>query len=399
MSHELMITNYENHICACCYEENRLAELQIISDLHGASAPQSPSESILGNIYIAKVQNIVKNLDAAFVEIQPGMVCYYSLKENSHYFMNQKTTEKVTIGDELLVQVTKESIKTKAPMVSSKLHLTGNLVIVTLGKGRAKVSNKLPKDEKTLLLKATIEKKLPDSYGAIIRTNAYESSIEAVEQELEQLLNQLITIVEQAKFRKVYSCLYQERTTLIRLMDDYNNKDLTHIITDIPEVYDQIVEWLPKEERSKAELFKEGLQPLYAIFRLDRDWKEIISNRVWLKSGAYLVIEQTEAMTVIDVNTGKAVNRNNREDHFLKVNQEASAEIARQLRLRNLSGIIIIDFIDMEEPAHKEQLIQYLCNEIRKDRIQTSYVDMTQLNLVELTRKKVYKPLNEQIFS
>ena len=139
------------------------------------------------------------------------------------------------------------------------------------------------------------------------------------------------------------------------------------------------------------------MQPLYALYRLDRDWKEITEKRVWLKSGAYLVIEQTEAMVVIDVNTGKAVNKKKREEHFLKVNQEATTEIARQLRLRNLSGIIMIDFIDMENLVHKDALIQHLCREIKKDRVQTAYVDMTALNLVELTRKKVQKSLAEQL--
>lgn len=399
MSHELMITNYENHICACYYEENHLTELRILSNTNEAANMDSASGNILGNIYVAKVQNIVKNLDAAFVEIQPGIVCYYSLKENHHHFLNPKNTEKVVAGDELLVQVTKEAIKTKAPLASSKLQLTGNLVIVTLGTGKVGISNKLPKDEKTSAMKLAIEEKLPKGYGAIIRTNAYESPLEAVEQELERLLLQLTTIVEQARFRKAYSCLYQERTSLTRLLDDYNNKELGHIITDLPEIYAELLERLPDGERSKAELYREGLQPLYAMYRFDRDWKEITGRRVWLKSGAYLVIEQTEAMVVIDVNTGKAVNKKNREEHFLKVNQEAATEIARQLRLRNLSGIILIDFIDMENLVHKEQLIQHLCNEIRKDRIPTSYIDMTQLNLVELTRKKVQKSLAEQISS
>lgn len=397
MSHELMITNYENHICACYYEDHRLTELQILPDLTGTAKTKAASEFILGNIYVAKVQNVVKNLDAAFVEIQPGVVCYYSLKENHHHFLNPKNTEKVAVGDELLVQVTKEAIKTKAPLASSELHLTGNLVIVTFGTDKIGISNKLPKDEKTLAMKFALEKKLPKGYGAIIRTNAYESSLEAMEQEFDRLLERLMTIVEQAGFRKAYSCLYQERTSLVKLIDDYNNKELVHIITDLPEVYTGLLEQLPKEETCKAELFKEGLQPLYAIYRLDRDWKEITDKRVWLKSGAYLVIEQTEAMVVIDVNTGKSVNKKKREEHFLKVNQEAATEIARQLRLRNLSGIILIDFIDMENITHKEQLIYHLCNEIRKDRIQTSYIDMTGLNLIELTRKKVQKSLAEQI--
>ena len=181
------------------------------------------------------------------------------------------------------------------------------------------------------------------------------------------------------------------------MLNDYNNPDLTQIITDIPEIAAEVRDSLPEADREKVRLYSGELQPLYALYRLDRDWKEITEKRVWLKSGAYLVIEQTEAMVVIDVNTGKAVNKKKREEHFLKVNQEATTEIARQLRLRNLSGIIMIDFIDMENLVHKDALIQHLCREIKKDRVQTAYVDMTALNLVELTRKKVQKSLAEQL--
>lgn len=385
MSHELMITKYENHICACYYEENHLSELQLITP------------SILGNIYVAKVQNVVKNLDAAFVEIQPGMVCYYSLLENKHHFLNRKNTERLVVGDEILVQVTKEAIKSKAPTVSAELHLTGNLVVVTLGTGKVGVSKKLPKDARTQEMKAALEPYLPKGYGAILRTNSYESSIEAVQEEFQCLLQKLTTLVEQAGYHKAYSCLYQEQTTLGKLLKDYNNQNLTQIITDLPELEGELRASLPEAAQGKLRLYSGGMQPLYAIYRLDRDWKELTGKRVWLKSGAYLVIEQTEAMVVIDVNTGKAVNKKKREEHFLTVNQEAATEIARQLRLRNLSGIILIDFIDMKHLVHKEALIQHLCREIKKDRIPTSYVDMTGLHLVELTRKKVQKSLLEQL--
>lgn len=385
MSHELMITKYENHICACYYEEERLTELQIITS------------SILGNIYVAKVQNVVQNLEAAFVEIQPGVVCYYSLQENEHYFLNPKNSNRLAAGDEILVQVTKEAIKSKAPTVSSELHLTGKLVVVTLGTGKVGVSKKLPNDEKTRMMKTELEKSLPKGYGAILRTNSYESTLDAVQEEFQHLLQKLTALVEQAGYHKAYSCLYQERTTLTRLLKDYNNPDLNRIVTDLPEIEAEIRDYLTEADKEKLRLYSGELQPLYALYRLDRDWKEITGTRVWLKSGAYLVIEQTEAMVVIDVNTGKAVNKKKREEHFLKVNQEAATEIARQLRLRNLSGIIMIDFIDMEHQTCKEALIRHLCQEIKKDRIQTSYVDITGLNLIELTRKKVQKSLAEQL--
>lgn len=387
MSHELMITRYENQICACYYEEERLTELQLITS------------SILGNIYVAKVQNVVKNLDAAFVEIQPGVVCYYSIKENVPSFLNKKNTDRLAAGDEILVQVHSDAIKTKAPTAGSELRLTGNLVVVTYGAGKVSVSRKLPNDEKTQEMKSRLEEGIPKGYGAILRTNSYESTMEEVEAEFQDLLQKLTVLVEQAPYHKAYSCLYQEQTMLRKLVLDYNNPDLTRIITDLPEIEAELRRCLSEPDRDKLQLYSGELQPLYALYRLDRDWKEVTGRRVWLKSGAYLVIEQTEAMVVIDVNTGKAVNKKQREEHFRKINEEAATEIARQLRLRNLSGIIMIDFIDMENMTHKEELIRHLCKEIKKDRIQTTYVDMTRLNLVELTRKKVQKSLAEQLES
>lgn len=387
MSHELMITQYENHTCACYYEDNQLTELQLITP------------SILGNIYVARVQNVVKNLDAAFVEIQPGIVCYYSIKENVPHFLNKKNTDRLAAGDEILVQVHSDAIKSKAPTIGSELRLTGNLVVVTYGAGKVGVSRKLPNDEKTQEMKSRLEDGLPKGYGAILRTNSYESTIEEVQAEFEYLLKKLTALVEQAGYHKAYSCLYQEQTMLRKLVLDYNNPDLTRIITDLPEIETELQNYLIESDKNKIQLYSGELQPLYALYRLDRDWKEITGKRVWLKSGAYLVIEQTEAMVVIDVNTGKAVNKKKREEHFRKINEEAATEIARQLRLRNLSGIIMIDFIDMENMTHKEDLIRHLCREIKKDRVQTTYVDMTRLNLVELTRKKIQKSLAEQLES
>jgi ribonuclease G len=319
------------------------------------------------------------------------------LNGNQHHFLNPKQNDRVVIGDELLVQVTKEAIKSKAPMAGSELHLTGGLVVVTLGGSKVGVSKKLPNDSKTQTMKQALQERLPKGYGAILRTNSYESTLEQVEAEFDRLLEQLSTLVEQARFHKVYSCLYQERSAIQQLLDDYNNDRLITILTDIPELEAQLQKLLTGQDIHKLKHYSETMQPMYALYRLDRDWKEAVAKRVWLKSGAYLVIEQTEAMVVIDVNTGKAVNKKNRAEHFLKVNQEAAGEIARQLRLRNLSGIIMIDFIDMEDLTHKEQLIQYLCNELKKDRIQTTYIDMTRLNLVELTRKKVKRSLQEQL--
>lgn len=392
--HELMITQYENRTCACYYEEGVLSELTILPNRQA----EQKQTSLLGNIYVGRVQNIVRNLEAAFVEIQPGLACYYSLEENkTHLVLNAKSKKALTAGDEILVQVSREASKTKAPTVSAELQLTGNLVILLYGKKRVNISRKLPSDERIRKLKAELENRLPEGFGVIVRTNAYESTDTAILEEFDALLEQLTTLIAQAGYHTVFSCLYQENTPLKRMLNDYNNEALTRIITDIPVVFEELSTLLPSGEQEKLELFQPQFQPLYAIYRFDRDWKEAVEQRVWLKSGGYLVIEQTEALTVIDVNTGKAVSKKSRQDNILKVNLEAAGEVARQLRLRNLSGIIIVDFIDMEQKEQREKLITHLCQEIKKDRIPTNFVDITRLNLVELTRKRVQKSLKEQL--
>ncbi len=389
---ELMFTRYQNHICACYYEQNRLTDFRLLSPEN-----ERGSSAILGNIYIAKVQTISKQLNAAFVEIQPNVACYYSMEQKHHVLASGQCTERISVGDEILVQVTQEAIKTKLPSAGSELSLTGNLTVVCYGSHGVSVSRKLPDDGVTRQRRACLKQELPESYGVILRTNAYEASVEDILDEFRHLLKRLKEIVERSRFHTVFSCLYHAQSGLASVVQDYNYDSLSRMITDLPDVLDELRTLLPARYQDKIEWFASDLQPLYAVYRLDRDWKEMTARHVWLKSGAYLVIDQTEAMTVIDVNTGKAEHKRKQEDFFLKVNLEAAEEIARQLRLRNLSGIILVDFIDMQEEDHKKELIRHLCGAIRRDRILTQYVDMTQLNLVELTRKKVRRPLAEQL--
>lgn len=416
MTREWMITSYQNHIWSCIYEDSKLMELEILNDIqkssdehernfhsnHTEPAPDKQYGSVtLGNIYVGRVQNVVKNLNAAFIEIQNGVPCYYSLDDNTPVYLNPKNTDRIVIGDEVLVQVSKEAIKQKAPVVSSTLSLTGTYVVVETGKHTVGISKRLSKDENLISLKQIIQKELPEGYSVILRTNAAGADPETVLSEYHTLLSKLQDIIDTAKYKKVFSCLYQEAGELKRILQNIQNPNLIKITTDLPEIYDALTlllkDSIPESDPAILKLYKQELQPLYAVYKLDRDYKEAVEKKVWLRSGAYLVIEQTEAMVVIDVNTGKAVNKKAKEEHFLKVNMEAMTEIVRQLRLRNLSGIIMIDFIDMEEASSRASLIEHIKAEIKKDRIPTNYIEMTKLNLVELTRKKVQRSLMEQL--
>ncbi len=219
-------------------------------------------------------------------------------------------------------------------------------------------------------------------------------------EEFHRLCGELKQLVEQAGYRTCFSCLKQSPPEYLNVLKNSYYAGLNEIVTDIPEIYEDILgrmgEILDREGIS-VRLYEDPMLPLGALYNLDRQIIRGLDTKVWLKSGGYLIIEPTEALTVIDVNTGKSVTKKKPQEHFLKLNKEAAAEIALQLRLRNISGIIIIDFIDLKRKEDRAELMKTLAEAVGKDPVPVQVVDMTPLNLVELTRKKVSKSLKEQL--
>ena len=207
-------------------------------------------------------------------------------------------------------------------------------------------------------------------------------------------------MLEKAPCRTCYSVLEAAYPSYIQGLRDTYSGALEAILTDIPEYYGQMRSYLEAEQPEdigKLQLYEDPTLPLLKLYSLEAAMESALSRRVWLKSGGYLVIEPTEALTVIDVNTGKYAGKKNMEEAVLKINLEAAVETARQLCLRNLSGIIIVDFIDMAPEEHKKLLLDTLEAELKKDPVKTVLVEMTKLGLVEITRKKVRKPLHEMV--
>lgn len=412
-------------------------------------------DSILDEIYIGKVQNIVKNLNAAFVEISPGTVCYLPLEDLKHPIYTKKGASKnVQQGDELLVQVKREGIKTKAPAVTTNLTLHGKYALLTTGNVQISVSAKLPKEEKERLTEVVKEyeregrrihflnKENEDSihrnhciqneeknsstpeictendnssadnggsadmdrkerpYGWLLRTNAGGASPEVIKKDLLRLQTKYEELMKTAQYRTCFSCLLARPSAYLKRFGDLYTKEVDEILTDDREFFEQMTEYLQEnqpEDIAKLRFYEDRLLPMEKLYSLDRHLKEALGERVWLKSGGYLVIQPTEALTVIDVNTGKFTAGKKKEAAFLKLNQEAALEAARQIRLRNLSGIIIIDFINMEETESETQLLRTLDGVLRSDPIRTTLVDMTKLSLVEITRMKKERPLYESM--
>ncbi len=368
-----------------------------VAELH-CSNTETESNTLLGNIYVGRVKNIVTNINAAFVEIANGQECYYAIEENPFPIFTRKIGKKpLCIGDELLVQVSKEAVKTKVPTVSSKIELTGKYAVLTSGDTRIGASNKLPKAERERLI-GLAKEYADDAYGIIMRTNAKDISNAILQKEITELIAEYHAIVSAGQTRVCYSCLKEApKQYLLELQNIYQD-GLTEILVEDSELYREIFSFLTTnqpEDLEKLRLYEDKLLPLHKLYSIEKHIEDALKERVWMKSGAYLVVQPTEALTVIDVNTGKSIDKKKKESVYFKINMEAAKEAARQIRLRNLSGIIIIDFINLSDLTLMEALLDYFEKELRKDPIATTLVDMTKLQLVEVTRKKIRKPFHE----
>lgn len=359
------------------------------------------ADSILGNVYRARVSNLSPNINAAFVDIKKGESCYLS--------MDDYHGEKLKVGDLVTVQVVRDKIKTKRYAVTTDISLQGDYAVTTLF-APVGVSSKITdsarkKELKTLMQNlliaeqdaqfylaegnvAEIERIKKLTLGGIIRTQAEHAEDAAITREIEGQARLLYSIMKKSEYETQYTCLYHTEVEYIKDIRRMHALQDVEIVTDIPEVTEAISE-IPLYTDEYTLTLRYSLASLL---------EKTLSKRAYLKSGAYLVIEPTEAMTVIDVNSGKSIKGKNAEEQFLKINIEAAKEIARQLRLRNISGIVMIDFINMKEESHNHELMKNLAEYVRTDPVRTTVVDMTKLGLVELTRQKGKRALHE-VFS
>lgn len=375
------------------YENDHAAELSCLP---------AGGESILGNIYVGKVKNIAANISAAFIEIANGQLCYYALNDNdAPIFTTPKKKNTLVAGDELLVQVSREAIKTKAPTVTANLNFAGKYLVLTSGKHHLGLSSKLSPEDKQRL-RTIAEPFLGKDFGIIVRTNAAEASEDELRAELGELTEAYRHTVETGRNRACFSLVYKEPSAYAARLRGLRADSFNKIVTDRADIYRELKAYLTDRQPAdlpKLYFYEETAPSLDSVYGLSKAFEEAGKERVWLKSGGYLVIQPTEALTVVDINTGKYTGKKKKDDTFLKINLEAARELARQLRLRNLSGIIVADFIDMDREEDKQTLMAVLASELKKDPVRTSLVDMTPLGLVEITRKKVQKTLAEQVNS
>ena len=380
----VVITEYKNRICTILFQDNVMQEIHVEAD-----------ESILSAIFMAKVKNISKNINAAFVELFDGQMAFLPLEDVKDCSFLHSIDGRLREGDEIPVQVIKEAVKTKDPVVTTKLSVNGAYAVVSLDKKKSgfRFSRKLSADKKHELIDALSGIELPADYAYVVRTGAGElTDFSVLFKELHYLISQMDEILLRAKTRTCFSCIYQGAPSYIDFLHHISNIDYEEIVTDIPNVYEALQ--VHYKGNKSIRLYQDTF-PLKKLYSIETKMEELFSEKIYLKSGGTIFIEYTEAMTVIDVNTGKCISKKDKDTLNYQINLEAADMIARQLRLRNISGIIIVDFINMEREEYKAKLIQELKKLLKKDSVSCNYVDITGLGLVEITRKKVQKPIYE----
>lgn len=394
---KLLFTKHSGRLLALLIKDERLHSVKVYED---------DSSSLVGNIYIGRVQNILTNVDAAFVEISDKQVAFLPLKDaKSPHIIRPIGRDILKPGDEVLVQVVRDAVKTKQPVLTTKISLAGSYLAVSDERAPSGISQKITGGMRKRI-EAYLEKEgllSPDkncgTFHMVVRTNAGTlSDLSPIKDEWERLSHKLTCILREAEHRTCFTCLHQNEIPYLTDLNSYYTEDFSEIITDCREVYEALTSYydgvslgIPKPTLR----FYEDDYPLGKLYQIESRLQAALQRRVWLRSGAYLVIEPTEALTVIDVNSGKNEKGKSGEEAAFAINKEAAKEIARQLRLRNLSGIIIVDFISMGLQTNNESILREMRILVKQDPVKTMVVDMTPLGLLEITRKRVSKPLHE----
>lgn len=345
-----------------------------------------------GDIYVGRVKNIVKNINAAFVEVREGVLCYLPLSE-------ERDEKPLRVGDDIIIQIKKSAVKEKQAVGTRFPELTGRFCIVTTANSDAGISRKITDPYIREQLTAVLNYFSDEPYGIVLRTAAGSVELDTVREECESLLLLLHEKMAHGAYLSCFSVLHKEAPFYLRYLRECQDGALDRVITDDEQIYRALEEeyaFLKLASPPELTLYTDDSFPLDKMLGITTKMKKALEKRVWLKSGANLVIEPTEALTVIDVNTGKAVDgRRKKETTFFKVNCEAAKEAARQIRMRGISGIIIIDFIDMHDKKNQKDLMDLLQSELKKDPIKTVLMDITRLGLVEITRMKKSPPIWE----
>jgi len=352
--------------------------------------------SMVGNVYVGRVQNVLPGMEAAFVDVGRGRnaVLYAGEVNWSPEDLEgapPRIEHVLKSGQSVLVQVTKDPIGGKGARLTAQISLPGRYLVLAPDSNVSGISRRLPDAERGRL-KAIFKRVKPDRHGLIVRTAAEGATEEALTEDLQRLIEEWEGIEKRSKRAKAPAVIYEEPELTVRVVRDlFTDEEYRELATDSPRVYGLVTDYLrgvAPDLLAKVRLH-EGPLSAFEEFHVVEQIHKGLDRKVWLPSGGYLVIDRTEALTVIDVNTGKAVGKTNLEETVVNTNLEAAREVARQLRLRDIGGMIVIDFIDMLLEQNKKQVIDAVKEALAQDKSRSQVFDISPLGLLEVTRKRV----------
>ncbi|MFY9483851.1 MAG: Rne/Rng family ribonuclease [Tissierellaceae bacterium] len=375
-------------------ENNRLVEFY---------TEEENDTKLVGNVYRGRVENVLRGMGAAFVNIGEGRNAYLYVKDayNKEQLLSKKKysiDQVIKSGQEVMVQVIKEPLGSKGPKVTTHISLPGRYVVLTPFSKDINISRKISKKSEIIRLKELGQRIIEDDIGMIFRTNAKDKDEDIIQAEYKQLLAIYRKIEMQKGFLPTPKRIYKELDLIYKIVRETFNERDYQIIVNNKEVYDNILELgyfysIPVEKRI---ILDEGFC-MEEHADIQNDLQQAFKRKVPLDNGGYIVIDETEALTAIDINTGKYTGNLSLKDTVLRTNLLAAEEIARQIRLRDIGGIIIIDFIDMKSKSDKSEVLSRLAKCFKLDRNQPNIIGITKLNLVEITRKKIRPTLDSTI--
>ena len=377
------------------FNQDKIRKIALVEDeeLVEIYAEDEKNKSIEGNIYVGKVQNVLNGLQSAFIDIGEKKAAFIHVKDilpKVDVTKNEKVEEVqisklIKAGDPIIVEVKREAVDKKGPRLSTHLSLSSRFIVFMPNASFVTVSQKIENEEEKKRLKEIVSKYLPENTGAIIRTVAENKSEDVLKEDIENILQKWENIKSEA-VEKFPQIIYDKGGILKKTLTDLVDSGLDKIVVKEQKELDVVTDIL-NEIGSNVKV--EVDEDILSKYSLEKQIEATHKNKIWLKNGGFITIDKTEALVAIDVNSGKFTGKDNVEETVTEVNLEAAKEICKQIRLLDISGIIIIDFIDMKEEKNKQAVIDTIKKYSKKDRSKVQVEDYTKLNLMHITRKHI----------
>ena len=421
MNRELIIDSRASEVDIALLEDKLLVELH---------KEKTNNNYAVGDIYLGKVRKIMPGLNAAFVDVgyekdaflhyldlgpqikslnkyvklslngKPENITMENFRVEPDIEKTGKITQVLASGAQILVQIAKEPISTKGPRIASEISFAGRYLVLVPFSNRISVSQKIRSSDERNRLKRLILSIKPNNYGVIIRTVAENKKVAELDADLRSLIEKWEKTTTKLLNAKAPVKIMSELDRTSAILRDLLNESFNSVHVNDPNLFEEIRNFIQTIAPQKVDIVKlyKGKAPVFEFFGIDKQIKGLFGKTVTIRSGVYLIIEHTEAMHVIDVNSGHRVNKeNSQEENALEVNLEAATEIARQLRLRDMGGIIVIDFIDMHDSKHRRELYQKLKDEMARDHAKHTILPPSKFGLVQITRQRVRPEMNVEI--